>query len=314
MDSLSLSRHILGLAASNHNLTAVNNVHLCAELKKDWNGKTFGDPTLLNDDIFGLLAARACNDSGLTKLLRVTVKEGQNTDGGYGITFKGKSNVDMTAAAIQSLAGSGVNMSAGRDYLKNQQNADGGFPYQRGAFSNTASTAWVLGALTVLGEDPHAWNKGEESPWSYLLTNQTASGAFRWTSGENDDVLMTTYAVTGLLGTPWPVRGAFSEVPDYHKEGEGTEKVKTADVSVGIKETVQPVEENILIKKEENKPLVDGIISSVAAEDRYQDSARVLGAVAPEKTRNALDIVLLVALAVVLESLLFWTRRAISVR
>ncbi len=314
MDSLSLSRHILGLAASNHNLTAVNNVHLCAELKKGWNGKTFGDPTLLNDDIFGLLAARACNDSGLTILLRVTVKEGQNADGGYGITFKGKSNVDITAAAIQSLAGSGVNMSAGRDYLKNQQNTDGGFPYQRGAFSNTASTAWVLGALTVLGEDPHAWNKGEESPWSYLLTNQTASGAFRWTAGENDDVLMTTYAVTGLLGAPWPVMGAFSEVPDYHKEEGVTEKVKTSSASVVKKEPSSSAKEEVEQKKNEETFFSDGIISSVAAEDRYQDSARVLGAVAPEKTRDALDIVLLVALAVVLESLLFWTRRAISVR
>lgn len=315
MDSLTLSRHILGLAASGHDLTTVNDVNLCAHLKKGWNGKTFGDPKLLNDDIFGLLASRACKDAGLTKILRVTVLQGQNPDGGYGITFNGKSNVDMTSAAIQALAGSGTSLQAGRDYLKTQQNIDGGFPYQKGAFSNTASTAWVIAAIVSLGEDPLAWNKAEESPWSYLLTNQTATGAFIWTSGEKADVLMTTYAVTGLLGKPWPIVGAFSEKPDYSQQKTVKEN-SNKKTEVVLQAVVKNKEDQPLVKevsKQEETFFGEGIISSVSAEDRYQAPGTVLGVATP-RTRNALDIVLLVALAVVLESLVFWTRRAISVR
>lgn len=315
MDSLTLSRHILGLAASGHDLTAVNSANLCAELKKGWNGKMFGDAKLLNDDIFGLLAARACKDAGLTNLLRTTVIQGQNTDGGYGITFKGKSNVDITSAAIQALADAGTSLQAPRDYLKTQQNTDAGFPYQKGAFSNTASTAWAIAAIVSLGEDPHAWNKAEESPWSYLLKNQTASGAFIWTSGETADVLMTTYAVTGLLGKPWPIIGVFSEKPDYFKqktvEENSNKKTDIASQAVVKDERDQPLAKEV--SKQEETFFGEGIISSVSAEDRYQVPARVLGASA-SKNRDALDIVLLVALAVVLESLVFWTRRAISVR
>lgn len=315
MDSLTLSRHILGLAASGHDLTAVNEINLCAELKKGWNGKTFGEAKLLNDDIFGLLAARACKDAGLANLLRVTVTQGQNADGGYGITFKGKSSVDMTSAAIQALADAGTSLQASRDYLKTQQNTDAGFPYQKGAFSNTASTAWAIAALVSLGEDPHAWNKAEESPWSYLLTNQMATGAFRWTSGEESDVLMTTYAVTGLLGKPWPIVGSFSDVPDYSKQKTVKEnshqKTDIASQAV-VKDENDPLLAKEVSKQEETF-FGEGIISSVSAEDRYQAPGTVLGVSTP-RTRNALDIVLLVALAVVLESLVFWTRRAVSVR
>ncbi len=147
----------------------------------------------------------------------------QLADGGW--SFDGSaasgSDTNTTAMAIQALAASGESAALSRalDYLKTQQNEDGGFPYSQassfGSDSDANSTANVLQALIAAGQDPRSatWTKNGADPISALLTLQNASGSFRYQAAAPDDNALATYqAIPGLLGKSLPLVTA--NVPD----------------------------------------------------------------------------------------------------
>src|SRR5688500_4900639 len=135
------------------------------------------------------------------------LKSIQTVDGGWafsGETGAGTADTNTTAVAIQALVAAGeaetspVIMRA-LDYLATQQNADGGYPYQKegefGGESDVNSSAYVMQALITVGAD-------RQRVGDYLLSMQKPNGAFQWKKAEPDDNAGATYqAIPALLGT-----------------------------------------------------------------------------------------------------------------
>jgi hypothetical protein len=171
-----------------------------------------GDPDLLNDDIWGILALVAAEESVNQDIVDF-VQEMQGDDGGWGIDVYGDSDVDVTAAAIMALKAIGLSSGSttianGLAFLHAVQNSDGGFPSQAGGQSNAASDAWAILAIVAAGGDPDGstWEQDGETPVDHLLSLQDSDGWFEYTSGDSVNPLwMTAYAIPALLGEPYPV-------------------------------------------------------------------------------------------------------------
>ena len=199
------------------------------------SGKTFNGKQALVDaigplpangqygkDIIGhafVMLGLASVGSVLPKAVPV-LEAAQAADGGWsfsGDTKAGASDTNTTAVAVQALIAGGLAPSSdvlqkAKTYLLSQQNADGGFPYQKGAESGSESdvnsTAYVAQALGYLGESP-------EKALDFIASMQTADGAFQWMKSQPDDNAGATYqAVPALLGAtlvapvPGEVNGA----------------------------------------------------------------------------------------------------------
>jgi Prenyltransferase and squalene oxidase repeat len=79
--------------------------------------------------------------------------------------------VTLAMAAVLALAApaiAAVNTTAALDYLKTQQNADGGFGSGFSPESSLSSTADAVLAIVAAGGDPAAFDKGGNTPLTYL--------------------------------------------------------------------------------------------------------------------------------------------------
>lgn len=140
----------------------------------------------------------------------------QLDDGGWSFdgTAATGSDTNTTSLAIQALAGQpqlGAVRPKAIAYLRSQQNPDGGFPYSQtspyGHDSDANSTAYVIQALTVIGQDPAAFTNGGNSPLDALTAMQNPSGAMRYQLAMPDDNALATYqAIAALYGAPLPVK------------------------------------------------------------------------------------------------------------
>ena len=70
-------------------------------------------------------------------------------------------------------AGSGSVRKA-LDYLRSEQNDDGGFS---SLGSNSATDDWAIMALNAAGEAPEGWRKGSSDPLSHLASLQKEDGS-----------------------------------------------------------------------------------------------------------------------------------------
>ncbi|MFL5731976.1 MAG: prenyltransferase/squalene oxidase repeat-containing protein [Chloroflexia bacterium] len=154
---------------------------------------------------FAMLGLKAAGETVPQKAIDL-LKSVQAADGGWafsGETKAGASDTDTTAVVVQALAALGEPdsspaMQKALDYLRSQENADGGFPYQKagefGGESDVDSTAYVAQALAYLGS-------GSDKAVSFLLSMQKPDGAFEWEASEKDDNAEATYqAVPAILG------------------------------------------------------------------------------------------------------------------
>jgi len=196
---------------------------LITGLKGCYQNGQIGDPSYINDDVFGVLALLASGEDVNSPIIGDAIQyiiSHQNADGGFGYGTVGLSDVDTTSAVIQALvlaknkgyAGTS-NIQTALDqavvFLKNAQNEDGGFPYNtEGAFtdSDSASTAWVIQALIALGEDVNEWKSSDGStPYHSLLSLQNQDGSFSWQEGNPGQAIMTAYVIPALEGQAWPI-------------------------------------------------------------------------------------------------------------
>lgn len=176
-----------------------------------FDGSQFGDPALVNDDIFALLpllrASYGAGDEPIARALAFILST-QRSDG----SFEG--SIDLTAAAIQALAPleaeSGVTsaLSRAREYLRARQMADGGF-------GNSFSTSWALQAIAASGNDLSLWQSVQgKNPREYLASLQFGDGG--WEAPREDvhtRVWATAYAIPAALGKSWPALLASFEKP-----------------------------------------------------------------------------------------------------
>lgn len=206
-----IERHILAVRAGGLNPRSFAGKNLVADLKQKYSNQQFGDSSLVNDDIFGVLALLAADEPANSQEIDGTVSTilaKQNSDGLW-------ENTDVTAAAIQALkayadrGGSHSvidSLSKARGYLKNNQDSQGGFS------ENSATTSWSIQAIIALGENPNDWTTATgKNPWTSLLAYQNQNGSFGWKSASDTSAFMTAYAAPALLGVRWPITRLESE-------------------------------------------------------------------------------------------------------
>lgn len=172
-------------------------------LRAGFDGAQFGDPGLLNDDLFAGFALSADgntvhDDEALGAAAEFLVSN-QNEDGGWGYAVDGASAVDTTAMAVLFLQRSqatadgtlyDVAMRAVEFVLSAQDPATGGFAETPGGEPNCDSTAWAL-RIYLDGRGLDAWD--------YLLGLQGDDGGFAYKARQASNALCTVEAVT-LLG------------------------------------------------------------------------------------------------------------------
>jgi hypothetical protein len=117
--------------------------------------------------------------------------------------------VDDTGAALQALASAGRRRSGAARraiaYLREQQNADGGFGQLSGGRSNAQSTAWAIQGLVAAGVSPARFGR-DRSPLRYLTSLQQQNGSFRYSrTSTQTPVWVTAQAVAALRRKPLPL-------------------------------------------------------------------------------------------------------------
>jgi energy-coupling factor transport system substrate-specific component len=187
------------------NLTASDfgGVNLVARLKRDFKpGGSIEDQSNLT--AFGILALRAADIAVPLRDINWLARQ-QDRDGGFNYATRGAaSDVDDTGAVLEALAGTGHNATVRRAvrFIRNQQNADGGFPADAGGPSNAQSTAFAVQGLIAVGVSPEAVRRGHApSPVAYLRSLIQPDGAVDYAKGVvQTPVWVTAQAELALAG------------------------------------------------------------------------------------------------------------------
>lgn len=218
-----IERTILAVTAANDNASNWRGIDLIAKLDATRTNNQIGNTTLINDDIFGILAYIAAGipstDIRISQS-RDFLREHQNSDGGWSHSTVSTSDTNDTAMAISALIRAGVSnndpvITRAVNYLQTAQNNDGGFGISPGSESDSASTAWIISALQIAGKAPASFTKNNKTPFMYLQTVQHTDGSYKWKANEGQgNATMTAYVAIALAGTGYPVavRNATSRV------------------------------------------------------------------------------------------------------
>ncbi|MDO8537814.1 MAG: prenyltransferase/squalene oxidase repeat-containing protein [archaeon] len=220
-NSTDFSRYILSLTAAEQNPYSFNGTNFVSAQENFFDGTQFGDITLLNDDIFAILALKSAgkaNDYPKIVSAKNFLLSNQEQDGGFAFALTFGSDPDTTAAAIMALVSAGESSSSSaiqnaRNYLKSMQGDNAGF--ESFGTENSNTTAWAIMALVSMNESPEDafWDVNGASADDFLLTLQDASGGFKWINSSQPDIYSTSYAIISLVGETLPVNSVL-EVPD----------------------------------------------------------------------------------------------------
>ncbi len=221
---------ILALVADGQNPYSAGGTDYVAGLKSLHTGGQLGSATAVNDDAFGVLALAAANVDPTNPVFVDALDfllDHQLSGGGFNYSTTGTMpDVDDTAAAMmaiqaaQSAGSTDLRLPAAkasaRAYVLGTQNPDGGFPYDPltppewgGNASNVSTTAWVIIALSTIGEGSSI---AATNAQNYIKLVQTATGSFPYQSGDGDS-FNTAYAVLGLSGASFPVAVYTGDIP-----------------------------------------------------------------------------------------------------
>ena len=209
------ARMILAIAAANEDPTNFGGVDLLSQLQATYDGSQIGDSSLLNDDFWGVMALVAAGEDPASTIIQDSVSfilSNQNGDGGWSWGVGQTSDADDTAAAIMALIAAGQSASStpvtdALAYIKSTQMDNGGF--ESWGSTNSATDSWGIDGIVAAGDDPTStgWRSvlGND-PVDDLLTFQNPDGSFNWTQATpSNKELMTSYVITALLGSPYPV-------------------------------------------------------------------------------------------------------------
>jgi prenyltransferase beta subunit len=206
-----VERNILVAAAAGLSATSFGGHDLLAELRADIrpNGSVNNQT---NWTSFAVLALRAAGDAPPPAMLAWLVRQ-QDGDGGFNFGPRGGlSDVDDTGGVLEALAGAGGSAASrvrarAVDYVRGQQDRDGGFPSMPGAGSNAESTAFGVQGLLAAGVNPDSLHRrGAPSPLDYLRSLIAADGHVRYSrSADETPVWVTAEALMALEGKPLPV-------------------------------------------------------------------------------------------------------------
>jgi prenyltransferase beta subunit len=230
--ALDYERFTLSIVATGENPENFNGINYTNEIKAFYDSinAQIGDPNLLNDDFWGILALVACNE---TNSIEVTnsmnfIKNNQNLNGGWSWGVNQTSDADDTAAAIMALIAAGEDPNSSviqnaLNYLKTQQADDGGF--LSWGSTNAATDSWVIQAIVASEENitGENWTKNDKTAIDDLLSLQNDDGSFNWTNTSSlSALLMTSYAIPALLGKTYPIIGPKAITVNMRIEGQNS--------------------------------------------------------------------------------------------
>jgi hypothetical protein len=241
-----VERSIIAVAATGGDTANYGGVNYDADLASQDVGSQIGDPTLLNDDAFGVIAADAAGSDALVPVAQDGLNyllAHQAADGGFSYTtdtcaFCGSDSNDTAAAIIAMYAGEDLGLSQSNpaaqtnalNYLLGTQQADGGFGYDALSPSDGDSTAWALMALNTVGESVAAQ---AQLARDWLLADQQPDGGFSYGAFgvTASDTYTTAHVLIALLGTNWLLNPApVHQSPQTGGQGSGS--VNQTDQSV----------------------------------------------------------------------------------
>jgi hypothetical protein len=202
--------------------------NLVARVAELWDGTQIGEPGLLNDDIFGVLALHQVGAP--PELLRRIVdylRTRQLPDGGWtwNASPGAPADTDMTGSVLAAFCAAGVStddpvLQKAFGLLHSLQDpATGGFiapPESFGIGVNTDTTSWVTSGLIQCGIDPQGpeWTTAQgKTSLDYLVSMQQPDGHFAWTAEFDGLPFETSSAVRPLGGVP------FSSAPPARLDG-----------------------------------------------------------------------------------------------
>ncbi|MBI5466030.1 MAG: DUF4430 domain-containing protein [Candidatus Kerfeldbacteria bacterium] len=224
------AKRILAIVAVGENPATFAGTDLVAGLKALAQAGQIGEPGLLNDDAWGLMALRSAGVAESDTVVagaKAYLLAHQGTDGGWGYGLTSGSDTNDTAAVLMALGEvsvtSGTVVDSALSYLRSAQNADGGFAYVPGSDSDSGSTSWVWSALQKLGQAATSWTKGSNTPAIFLQTLQLQDGSYKWQASDSQgSVSMTAFAVVALSNKYYPVKpasGASGATVSFRIEG-----------------------------------------------------------------------------------------------
>ncbi|MET0305579.1 MAG: prenyltransferase/squalene oxidase repeat-containing protein [Solirubrobacterales bacterium] len=202
--------------------------NLVARVAELFDGEQIGEPGLLNDDIFGVLALH--HAGAPPELLRSIVeylRTQQKPNGGWtwNASPGAPADTDMTGSAVAAFCAAGVgpgdaDLDEAIALLHTLQDpATGGFiapPEAFGIGVNTDTTSWVTSGLIQCGIDPQGaeWTTSQgKTPLDYLVSMQRPDGHFDWTGEFAGGAFETYSSVRPLAGE------AFSAAPPARLDG-----------------------------------------------------------------------------------------------
>ncbi len=211
------SKTIMALIDAGEDPTDVDGTNLVDRLKTYYDGNQIGDPTLVNDDFWGVLALIAAGEASNSEIIQKTItfiKNSQQDDGGWGwdVAATWGTDPDDTAAAVMALAAAGENPNSiviidALSYLKNTQGDKGGF--LSWGMENADSTAWAIQAIIAADQDPESetWKKNSNTPKDFLRSLQNTDGSFSWTSNNPGGfpAQTTAMSIVALKSLTFPI-------------------------------------------------------------------------------------------------------------
>ncbi len=233
------SSAILAITAINQDPKTFGGSDYVAKLESFWDGTQLGDASLLNDDIFSLLALISAGEPASSPIvtgIKNYIISKQNSDGGWGWSPSAGSDSNMASAAIMALISAGVFntdpvIHNAVEFLKTMQNQDGGFLYDASGserVSDAASDSWAVSAIYAVSQNPLQWTKGNANPITNLKSLQdTSKGFFHHQNGDQETFFTATetaYAVLALEGKFFPLN-IFSQKQTFLFRIEGKDKV-----------------------------------------------------------------------------------------
>jgi energy-coupling factor transport system substrate-specific component len=211
-DPGSVERTMLVAGAAGVAATDFGGHDLVAALRHDFKADgSVSDQTNLTS--FAVLALRAVGLTPPRRMLGWLIRQ-QDSDGGFSFTTAGGgSDVDDTGAVLEALAGEpGAGHARARavQFIRSQQNRDGGFPSLPGGTSNAQSTAWAVQGLVASGADAAA-------PLAYLSSLIGPDGHVRYSRGiDQSPVWVSAEAIMALARKPLPLAAAPRKAPAVH--------------------------------------------------------------------------------------------------
>lgn len=216
--------------------------NLVARIAELFDGTQIGEPGLLNDDIFGVLALhQAGAPQPMLRQIVDYLRSQQHADGGWtwNASPSAPADTDMTGSVVAAFCAAGVpvadpDLQQAFALLHSLQDpATGGFiapPESFGIGVNTDTTSWVTSGLIQCGIDPQspAWTTDQgKTPLDYLVSLQRPDGHFDWTAEFAGGAFETYDSVRPLGGI------GFSTAPPARLDGTSPAVRPAAPVAPG---------------------------------------------------------------------------------